>query len=218
MLQTLAPHESYSSELSTDEGHDQRFNFLTYLEVLKRRIFYFLIPFGLISILGLCFAATQKPMYLSEGKILVEAQAIAPDLVRPIVTASTSEQIQRIQQRVMTRDNLLSIASKFGLFPGSTRLEKMRKSTLLKPAELEGTSSQGLPSIGFVVGFEHESAELAMRVANEFVTSIVDEDARSRTGRATEAVKILADEAKDIEGKIEVRASSDKRDCASTSR
>jgi hypothetical protein len=202
VLQTLAPRESYSNELSTDEGHDQSFNFLNYLELLKRRIFYFLIPFGLISVLGLGFAVTQKPRYLSEGKILVESQAIASDLVKPIVTGSTSERILRIQQRVMTRDNLLSIASKFGLFPGSARLEKMRKSTLLKPAE-EGNSYQNLPTIAFVVGFEHESPELAMRVANEFVTSIVDEDARSRTGRAMEAVKILADEAKDIEGKIE---------------
>ena len=41
-----------------------------------------------------------------------------------------------------------------------------------------------------------------MRVANEFVTLIVDEDARSRTSRATEAVKILTGEAKDIEDKL----------------
>ena len=203
MLQTLAPRESYSSELSTGEGHDQSFNFITYLELLKRRIFYFLIPFGLISILGLCVAVIQKPKYLSEGKILVESQAIAPDLVKPIVTASTSERILRIQQRLMTCDNLLSIASKFGLFPGPSRLDKMRKSTLLKPTEVEGISYQNLPTIAFTVAFEHENPELAMRVANEFVTLIVDDDARSRTGRATEAVKILADEAKDIEGKLE---------------
>ncbi len=42
-----------------------------------------------------------------------------------------------------------------------------------------------------------------MRVANEFVTLIVDEDARSRTSRATEAVKILTGETKDIEDKLE---------------
>ena len=56
-----------------------------YIEILKRRFFYFLFPFALISILGLYVAAIQKPSYLSEGKILVESQVIAPDLVRPIV-------------------------------------------------------------------------------------------------------------------------------------
>ena len=127
MLQTLGSNEPYrSSEPSFGEDHGQGLNFGHYFDILKRRFFYFLLPFGLVSILGLCFAAIQKPNYLSEGKILVESQAIAPDLVRPLVTATASERIQLIQQRVMTRDNLLSIANKFGLFPaavGSSRLD-----------------------------------------------------------------------------------------------
>ena len=46
-----------------------------------------------------------------------------------------------------------------------------------------------------------------MKVANEFVSLIVDDDARSRTGRATEAVKILTSEAKDIEDRLEATQS-----------
>ena len=129
MLQTLGSNESYrSSEPALGEDHGQSLNFSHYIDILKSRIFYFLLPFGLISILGLYFAAIQKPNYLSEGKILVETQRIAPDLVRPIVTATASERIQLIQQRILTRDNLLSIASKFGLFPErSGILDLMRK-------------------------------------------------------------------------------------------
>jgi uncharacterized protein involved in exopolysaccharide biosynthesis len=204
LLQTLAPNESYRSpEFALGEDSAQSLNLSHYIDTLKRRIFYFLVPFGLISILGLSFAAIQKPKYLSEGKILVETQVIAPDLVRPITTATTSERIQLIQQRTMTRDNLLSIANKFGLFPGRDRVESMRKSTQIKPAEVEGQQRQNIPAIAFTVGFEHENAQLAMRVASEFVTLIVDEDARSRTSRATEAVKILTGETKDIEDKLE---------------
>ena len=205
MLQTLGSNESYrSSEPAFGEDHGQSLNFSHYIDILKRRFFYFLLPFGLISILGLYLAAIQKPNYLSEGKILVESQVIAPDLVRPIVTATASERIQLIQQRIMTRDNLLSIASKFGLFPGrSGILDLMRESTQIKPVEVEGQPRQGTPTIAFTVGFEYENPELAMRVANEFVTLIVNEDARSRTSRATEAVKILTGETKDIEDKLE---------------
>jgi capsule polysaccharide export protein KpsE/RkpR len=42
-----------------------------------------------------------------------------------------------------------------------------------------------------------------MRVASEFVTLIINEDARSRTSRSTEAVKILTSETKEIEDKLE---------------
>lgn len=205
MLQTLAPNESYrSSELAFGEHHGQSLNFSHYIDILRRRIFYFLLPFGLTSTLGLYIAAIQKPDYLSEGKILVETQRIAPDLVRPLVTATSNERIQLIQQRILTRDNLLSIASKFGLFPTrSGVLDLMRQSTTIKPVEVEGQPRVGASAIAFTVGFEYENPELAMRVANEFVTLIVDEDARSRSVRATEAVKILTAEAKDIEDKLE---------------
>jgi uncharacterized protein involved in exopolysaccharide biosynthesis len=205
VLQTLGSNDSYrSSEPAFGEDHAQSLNFSYYIDILKRRFFYFLVPFGLISILGLYFAAIQKPSYLSEGKILVESQVIAPDLVRPIVTATASERIQLIQQRIMTRDNLLSIANKFGLFPQQSGiLDLMRQSVQIKPSEVDGPPRQGTPTIAFTVGFEYGIPELAMRVASEFITLIVNEDARSRTSRATEAVKILTSEAKDIEEKLE---------------
>ena len=205
MLQTLGSNESYrSSEPAFSEDRGEGLNFNQYIDILKRRFFYFLLPFGLVSILGLCLAAIQKPNYLSEGKILVESQVIAPDLVRPVVTATTSERIQLIQQRIMTRDNLLSIANKFALFPGrSGILDLMRQSAQIKPIEVEGQPRQGTSTVAFTVGFEYENPELAMRVANEFLTLIVQEDARSRTNRATEAVKILTGETKDIEDKLD---------------
>jgi uncharacterized protein involved in exopolysaccharide biosynthesis len=206
VLQTLAPNESYYPN-ETASGGDESLSLRNFLDIFKRRFFYFLLPFGLVSILGLYFAAIQKPSYISEGKILVESQVIAPDLVRPITTATASERIQLIQQRVLTRDNLLSIANKFGLFPQSSgTVELMRKRAQIKPADIEGQPRQGSlgsSAIAFTVGFEYGSPELAMRVANEFVTLIVNEDARSRTSRATEAVKILTGETKDIEDKLE---------------
>jgi uncharacterized protein involved in exopolysaccharide biosynthesis len=205
VLQTLGSNESFrSSEPAFGEDHGQSIKFSHYVDILKRRFFSFLVPFGLISILGLYLAAIQKPNYLSEGKILVESQVIAPDLVRPVVTATANERVQLIQQRVMTRDNLLSIANKFGLFPQQSGiLDLMRQSTQIKPADIEGQPRQATPTIAFTVGFEYESPELAMRVASEFVTLIVNEDARSRNSRATEAVKILTGETKDIEDKLE---------------
>lgn len=205
MLQTLGSNDSYRpGEPAFAEDHGQSLSLSHYIDILKRRFFYFLFPFGVIAILGLSLAAIQKPTYLSEGKILVESQAIAPDLVRPVVTATASERIQLIQQRVLTRDKLLSVASKFELFPRrSGVLDLMRQNIQIKPVDVEGQPRQGIPTIAFTVGFEYEDPEIAVRVANEFVTLIVNEDARSRTSRATEAVKILTGETREIENKLD---------------
>lgn len=211
MLQTLAPNDSYRPpELAFEENRGQALNFVHYIGVFQRRIFYFLIPFGLLSVLGLYGAALVKPSYLSEGKIIVETQRIAPDLVRPIITSTPIERIQLIRQRILTRDNLLSTANKFGLFSEATGIkqyeivELMRKSTHLELADFAAQLRQGDTSaIAFTVGFEYGNPETAMRVANEFVTLIIDEDTRSRTGRATEAVKVLTGETKNLEDQLE---------------
>jgi uncharacterized protein involved in exopolysaccharide biosynthesis len=204
VLQTLTSDEPYRSGERGFEDHGQGLNVSHYFDILKRRFFYFLFPFGLISILGLYLTAIQKPNYLSEGKILVESQSIAPDLVKLLTTATVSERIQLIQQRILTRENLLSVASKFGLFQKkSETLDLMRKNTQIKPIDIEGQPRQGTPPTAFTVGFEYETPELAMRVANEFITMIVNEDERSRTSRSTEAVKILTGETKEIEDKLE---------------
>ena len=209
MLQTLRSSQPYragqpdgSAQSSFDEDRGEGLDFKYYILILKRRIFYFLIPFSLIIALGFYFVAMLKPIYHSEGKILVESQGIAPELVKPIVTAAASERIERLQQRILTRDNLFLIASKFGLFPdqqksGTSLLELMRERIQIKLVEVKGTT------IAFTVGFEYESPEFAMRVANELLTLILDEDARARTSRTTETVKVLDGEVKGLRDNLD---------------
>jgi uncharacterized protein involved in exopolysaccharide biosynthesis len=207
VLQTLAPNEPYrAGDIGFGEDAGPSLNFSHYIDLLKRRLFYFLLPFGLISVVGMYLAAIQKPSYLSEGKILIEAQRIASDYVRPIITVTASERIQVIQQRLLTRDNLVSIANKFHLFPGrSGVVDLMRESTQIKVADfdVQARQAQAVSATAFTVGFDYENPDLAMRVANELVTLIVDEDERSRTSRATEAVKILTSETRDLEDKLQ---------------
>jgi protein tyrosine kinase modulator len=203
VLETLGSNNSYASgEAGPDLAQSLNINY--YVDILKQKFFYFFVPFALISVAALAFAAIQKPNYLSEGKILVETQAIAPDIVRPVTTATANERVELIRQHVVTRDNLLSIANRFGLFPNRSEIfDLMRKSLQIKLAEVDGQPAQNTPAIAFTVGFEYPNPELAMRVANEFVTMIVGEDSLSRTRRSTEAVKILTDETKGIENKLE---------------
>jgi uncharacterized protein involved in exopolysaccharide biosynthesis len=87
-------------------------------DVFKRRAFYFAIPFLLILAIGSAITALLPAQYLSYGTILVESQEIPSDLVRPTVAALANDRIQVIEQRIMTRDNLLQLAKKFHLSPG----------------------------------------------------------------------------------------------------
>jgi len=178
-----------------------------YWELFKRRWVYFVLPFVTILAAGAAVALLWPPTYLSEGKVLVQSQQIPSELVRPTVTSAAQERIQVIQQRTMTRDNLIAIADKFKLFPEKRALmsptelvEAVKKNTKIAPVDLQLDFKQRTraamenPTIVFSVGFEYGNAAVATQVANELMTRILNEDLRDRTSRATDTTKFLARE------------------------
>ena len=81
----------------------------------------------------------------------------------------------------------------------------MRQRTQMKPIELELLSpkQRNLNSpIAFSVSFEHESPEMARRVANELMTLVLAEDARTRTNQAALTTQFLAREQKRLESQL----------------
>ena len=211
MLQTFAAQNAGAfedRERSLDPWH--------VVAIFRRRIFYFAIPFVVLLILGCLIVAIQRPLFQSEGKILVESPEIPTNLVEPTVTAAATERIQVIQQRIMTRDNLLSIVKKFDLFPSQQQwmsstqlLDLMRQRAQIKLVDID-SSLPGVErygpnnsAIAFTITFEYETGDLAMKVANELLTMILDEDVRTRTGRATETTEFLAQEVQRLQSKLD---------------
>jgi len=183
-----------------DRSHLLRPGF--YWDLVKRRWPAFLAPFVVVASAGIVAAMLWPAAYLAEGKILVESQQIPTELVRPTVTSAAQERIQVIEQRTMTRDNLVAIADKFDLFPDkrpfltvTELVELMRKSAKIAPVDMQLEFKQRArldnPTIVFSVGFEYRDAATAARVANELVTRILSEDLRDRTSRATDTTKFL---------------------------
>jgi uncharacterized protein involved in exopolysaccharide biosynthesis len=177
-----------------------------YWQLIKRRWIWFLAPFVLVASSGLIAALVWPATFLSQGKILVQSQQIPTELVRSTVTNAAQERIQVIEQRTMTRENLLAMVEKFQLFPdqrsflSATQLvELMKKSTKIEPfaeplAFSQIRSRGDNPTIIFTVGFESSNPQTASQVANELVTRILNEDLRDRTSRATDTTKFLARE------------------------
>src|SRR5712675_125096 len=182
-----------------------------YLGVLRRRWPYFVVPFTSVLLIGIAVTYLWPATYFSEGKILVQSQQIPTELVRPTVTSAAQERIQVIEQRTMTRENLLAMIEKFQLFPekrtlmsASQLVELMRKNAKIEPlvqplAFSQVRSRADNPTIVFTVGFEYSDPQTASRVANELVTRILNEDLRDRTSRATDTTKFLAREVQKLQ-------------------
>src|SRR5438874_2613030 len=127
---------SYQAEV----GQSRLLELSFYWQLIKRRALYFIVPFMLVLPVGLAVAVLLPATYVSEGKILVQSQQIPTELVRPTVTSAAQERIQVIEQRTMTRENLLAIIDKFQLFPNQRNLmsatqlvEMMKKKASIAP-------------------------------------------------------------------------------------
>ncbi|MGY3346679.1 MULTISPECIES: GumC family protein [unclassified Bradyrhizobium] len=205
MLQKIDFEDSFEGPLEQDRSHLLQPSY--YWAIVKRRWAFLLVPFVLIAVVGSAVVYVWPPTYLSEGKILVQSQQIPTELVRPTVTSAAQERIQVIQQRTMTRDNLIAIADKFQLFPEKRTLlsvtelvDLMKQSTKIAPVDpildFKQRTRAALenPTIVFSVGFEYSDPVVASRVANELMTRILNEDLRDRTSRATDTSRFLTRE------------------------
>jgi len=190
---------------SRNESPDQGLDLWSYAAILKRRKILLILPFILVLAVGFVITMMLPPIFRSEARILVESQQIPTELVRPTVTAGAKERIQIIEQRVMTRENLLGIVEKFQLFPGKRQslsgtelMDMMVARARMQPLELESRRRNDL-TIALTVSFEYEVPQIARGVANELVTLILAEDARNRTNRASETTRFLSREVKKLE-------------------
>lgn len=181
---------------------------LQILRILKQRLLFFAIPYMLILAAGTFSIGLQRPIYRSEGKILVEHPEIPPDLVRPTITEVAYERVQIIEQRIMARDNLMTVINKFDLFPrerntktGTELQDLMRSRTEISPVDLNSRSASrsGNQTIAFTLSFEYEDPSVAMNVANELLTSILREDASARKKDATGTSQFLEREVNRLE-------------------
>ena len=188
---------------------EQEFDIRGYLNVLKRRFPHFLIPAVLLFSGVLAVALTLPKSYLARATILVESQQIPSELARSTVTSAAAERIEVIRQRLMIRSNLLEIVRELNLFPelqnslSQTQLvQLMRSATNIQQTNPAGPYGHNSSVISFTVSFEYGDADMAARVANRFVTLILEQNIRSRTERASETKKFFEQRVGDLEKEL----------------
>ena len=178
-----------------------------------------LVAAGVFAV-GAVTIFTLPTYYESTATILLEEPEVPEELVRTTVTTFAAQQIQYINQRVMTRTNLAQIIEKFDLYADKRRYmpallltDEVQSNIRLDLVNVELNDPtrgvQMVSTIAFSLGFEDVNAKVAQRVANELVSLYMEENVRSRTVQTGETVAFLTDEVnrldsevKEIEGRV----------------
>ena len=191
---------------------NQTIDIKDYINIVKRRSKFLLIPFVVISILSIVLSVVLPSVYRSIATILIEEQEIPSDLVHSTVTTFADQRIQVISQRIMTRANLVDIIQKFDLYAKERKskseeliLEKMRKSIKVEPISADvvtKTGSAAKATIAFTLTFDDKTPTLAQKVANELTSLFLKENIKSRTESAQNTTLFLSEESRRLRDKI----------------
>jgi len=180
---------------------------------LRRRKRLGALTAAIVFVVGAIVTLAWPTQYTSSGVILIEQPEVPEQLVQTTVTTFAAQQIQLINQRVMTSSNLAGIIKKFDLYaakreylPTLLLVEDVQDQMQLDLINVEltdpGTGRPMVNTIAFTVGFEDENPTTARQVANELVSLYMEENVRSRKVQTAETSDFLTAEAARLDDEV----------------
>jgi protein tyrosine kinase modulator len=172
---------------------DLRFYFALFL----RRLPYFLFFVVAGTAIGVALALTLPPRYEAEARLVVESEQIPDELAASTVRTEASEQLQIIQQRILTRDTLLDMANRLNIYGSRDPDESLRPDQIVDDLRsrirIDTRGGRGSATLVYI-SFSADSSALAAQVTNEVVTAMLEENVRMRTGVSGQTLEFFEQE------------------------
>lgn len=169
-------------------------DFSYYWAIFLRRFPYFAVIAAVVTTAGLVVAMILPSEYRATATLVVESSQIPKELAASTVQTRAQEQLQIIERLLLTRENLLDTANRLGVFEGRDGLTAGEMVQEMRSRASFSVQAQRNGATFFRVSFQGETPELVARVTNEFVTLILDESVRMRTGLAGGTLEFFEDE------------------------
>jgi polysaccharide chain length determinant protein (PEP-CTERM system associated) len=166
-----------------------------YVEILRRRIWFIVIPFILIAVVGFAYALTAKKIYKASTLVLVSPQRVPEAFVQATVTSKVEERLQSIAQEVMSRTRLEQIITEYKLYENESRhrskeelVEMMRRNIKVElPTKRD---EKGF----FTIGFIGDNPQTVTTIANRLASLFIEENLRLREQQAVGTTEFLQSE------------------------
>ncbi len=91
------------------------------LQILRRRVWFLLVPFAVVSAGVAAWAYKLPDQFRSETVILVVPQRVPESYVRATVTTRIEDRLQSLTQQIMSRTRLERIIQDFNLYAGEAQ-------------------------------------------------------------------------------------------------
>jgi len=174
-----------------------------YWALFLRRLPVMMLSVLLFSGLGLVTAVKLPETYSTSARLLFEAPQIPDSMVTSLVQVDAAEQLAVIEQRLMTRANMIDIANRFDVFEEMRQMEPDSVVERMRAATQINRRSGGRGGATMMtIAFEARSGQIAANVVNEYVTLVLQENSRFRTSRTENTLEFFAQEVERLDDEL----------------
>jgi len=154
-----------------------------YWKLFLRRFPVMALLFTLCAGLGV-FTALRTPEYFNTAaRLLVEEPQIPSSMVASTVNTNATEQLDIIEQQLLTRANLIDIANQFEVYTDlstaepDTIVERMKEDTRIRRSAGRGEATL------MTISFEGRNGQVVADVVNQYVTVVLETNSEFRMSR-----------------------------------
>ena len=170
-----------------------------YLSLLQRRLVWFALAVAACTAAGIGLAVTRPPVYEAGARLVVEAEKIPDELAASTVQTHAYAHLEIIEQRLMSRDTLLDLASRLAIYgaerPAPDAVVRDLRSRIGYAIEGEPNPSRaGGTATMLSLSYEDRDPVLAAAVTNELVNLVLAEDVDMRTSVARQTLEFFEQE------------------------
>ena len=203
------------SDVDTNEEDGGGGGFFGYIPtILWQRRWLIIVPFVVLSTIGVALALLLPPMYRSSATLLVESQELPSTLVSSPLTTIIDQRIAKIREQVLSLGDLIALIEQNNLYekerrskPLSEIVETMQKATAVQAVSGDigqGQQAQngGTSTIAFTMSFDYADPAKAQAVMQSIVSRFLEIDATTMAAQATNTVDFLQDQSRKLQDQI----------------
>jgi succinoglycan biosynthesis transport protein ExoP len=152
-----------------------------YLSLVLRRLPIIVALIFTATMAGILYAVSLPPVFRAEAKLLIESPQIPDELAASTMVSTADEILLAIQQRIMTRDNILAIADRHNLYAGMpTPTVEQKLKDVGGRVSIYMPANQGNTGV-LIASFAESDPELSAVITNEIADQILQWNTELRT-------------------------------------
>src|SRR6185312_13495372 len=176
-----------------NEENQESIDWMRYVGIVRRRAWYFLIPFFAVWFAVWIAGWLMPSVYRSSELIIVQEATVPASLVPSNVASSLQDRLDSITQQILSRTRLLHIIDQFNLYSNDRAryspdelVEMMKKDIQI---ELVRAPDQSLSN--FKIYYSSRDPYIAQQVTSELTTLFINENLKVQETQSENTTKFL---------------------------